>query len=135
MDVLATLLRAAQLYAHAAHNAAKGPTYFADHDFLGEAYGAYEAAYDKVVERSIGQGEAVDFAAIGRNAAADAGRFPDPMTFSNQSSFGVLLDYERKICAEIDRIYADASTGTQNLLAQIADDSEHRQYKIGQRLK
>ena len=57
------------------------------------------------------------------------------MTFSNQSSFGVLLDYERKICAEIDRIYADASTGTQNLLAQIADDSEHRQYKIGQRLK
>lgn len=135
MDILATLLRAAQLYAHAAHNGAKGPTFFSDHEFLEETYKAYEEAYDKVIERSIAQGEPIDLAAIGRNAAADAGRFPDPVAFSTQSSFGVLMDYERKICAEIDRIYAEQTTGTQNLLAQLADDSETRQYKIGQRLK
>ena len=135
MDTLATILRAAQLYAHAAHNGAKGPTFFADHEFLGELYGTYETAYDKVIERAIGLGEPLDLAAIGRNAAADAGRYSDPLPFSQQQSLQVLMDYERKICTEIDGIYDEASTGTQNLLAQLADDSEARQYQIGQRLK
>jgi DNA-binding ferritin-like protein len=135
MDTLATILRAAQLYAHAAHNGAKGPTFFADHEFLGELYPAYEAAYDKVIERSIGLGEPVDLAAIGRNAAIDAARYSDPMTFSTAQSLQVLMDYERKICAEVDRIFDETSTGTQNRIAQIADDSEDRQYQIGQRLK
>lgn len=135
MDTLATLLRSAQLYAHAAHNGAKSATFYSDHEALGELYSAYESAYDKVIERCIGIGEPIDLGAIGRNAAADAGRFADPLTFSNQASFQTVMQYEKRICELIDQLYESATTGTQNLLAQLADDSEVRQYQIGQRLK
>ena len=54
MEELAILLRCLQLYTHNSHNLIKGETFFQDHEFLGELYPIYEAAYDSIVERMIG---------------------------------------------------------------------------------
>lgn len=135
MDKLATLFRAGQFYAHAAHNFTKGPTFFEDHEFLGELYGTYEDAYDGLVERMIGTGEPFDVRVILTNAAAEANKYADPQAFSPAVLFGVLQDFEKKFRAEIDAISDSQSIGTQNLLADLADKSEARSYKIGQRLK
>ena len=127
MTELATILRAAQLYAHAAHNEACGPTFFADHEYLGDLYGAYESAYDAVVERSIGLGIAVDLASIGVEAANRASMWGGKQT---ASAFDFLLDVERGIVSEARRLSPFSTFGTVNLLSQLADDSEARQYKL-----
>lgn len=135
MDQLATLFRAAQFYAHAAHNFAKGATFYQDHEELGELYGAYEEAYDSVVERMIATGEPFSVQQILTNAAAEANRYPDPSTFSQQTSFQTLFSLEQKIRLAIETVIAAQTLGTQNLLQDLADQSEMRSYKIGQRLK
>ena len=43
---LLTILRFLQFYTHNAHNLLRGPTFFQDHEFLGELYPAYEVDYD-----------------------------------------------------------------------------------------
>lgn len=135
MDQLATLYRAAQFYAHTAHHFAKGATFYQDHEVLGELYAAYESAYDSLVERMIGNGEPFNAQQILTNAAAEANRYADPATFSQQTSFQVLLGIEQRIRASIDIQIQSQTQGTQNLLAQLADDSEMRNYKLQQRLK
>lgn len=135
MDKLATLYRAAQFYAHAAHNFAKGATFYQDHEALGELYGAYEEAYDSIVERMIGNGEPFNIQQILTNAAAEANRYPDPATFSQSSSFQTLFALEQKIRVEIETVIQSQTLGAQNLLQDLADQSEARSYKIGQRLK
>jgi len=47
----------------------------------------------------------------------------------------LLLGIEQRIRASIDIQIQSQTQGTQNLLAQLADDSEMRNYKIQQRLK
>lgn len=134
MDKLATLYRAAQFYAHNAHNFAHGSTFYQDHEELGGLYGTYETAYDGLVERMIGTGESFDINTVLTNAAAEAVKLPDPAAFSMNVIFGAILEIEKKFRAEIDVIYDSASTGTQNMLAQLADDSEVRSYKLQRRI-
>ena len=132
MHNTAIILRALQLYAHNAHNLAKGKTFLEDHEFLGELYGAYEGEYDSIVERMIGLGEEPDLNDITKQAAdaATANEFKD-----NENAFSVLLVTEKELCSSIDKDIVDASNGTQNLLQTIADNSEMRQYKLKRRLK
>ncbi len=134
MKTLAKLYRQAQLYAHMAHNLAKGPTFFEDHEFFGEAYAAYEEAYDSVVERMIGQAPDEDFSQtlLEINQSACAALYP---ATSNNACLGELLEMEVMICAEIAVASVGASPGTQNLLQGLCDLGEVRQYKIQQRLK
>ena len=60
MKDLAIYYRCAQFYSHAAHNLAFGDEFFQDHEYLGELYGAYETAYDDIIERMIGLGKSPD---------------------------------------------------------------------------
>lgn len=132
MHNTAIILRALQLYAHNAHNLAKGKTFLEDHEFFGELYGAYEGEYDSIVERMIGLGEEPDLNDITKQAAdaATANEFKD-----NENAFSVLLVTEKELCSSIEKDMTDASNGTQNLLQGIADNSEMRQYKLKRRLK
>ena len=132
MHNTAIILRALQLYAHNAHNLAKGKTFLEDHEFLGELYGAYEGEYDTIVERMIGLGEEPDLNDITKQAAdaATANDFKD-----NDNAFSVLLVTEKELCSSIEKDMTDASNGTQNMLQTIADNSEMRQYKLKRRLK
>lgn len=101
--------------------------FFADHEYLGELYEAYESAYDAVIERSIGLGIAVDLSAIGIDAAQRAARWRGNKT---ALAFDYLLDVERGIVSEARRLSPFSTFGTVNLLSQLADDSEARQYKL-----
>jgi DNA-binding ferritin-like protein len=132
MKQIAITLRGLQLFAHNAHNLAKGKTFLEDHEFLGELYGAYESAYDDVVERMIGLGGDQDLNAITTEACdmATSAKFSD-----NDQAFNVLLVTEKELCDEIKKEMGKQSTGTQNLLQGIADNSEMRQYKLKRRLK
>lgn len=132
MTPLATALRAAQFYAHAAHNLAKGESFFADHEYLGELYVAYESAYDDVIERMIGLKQPVDISKITLDAANMANQHEHE---SVKECFDYLMQYEKLICNYVAKFNNGASLGTQNFLQGIADDSEKRQFLIGQRLK
>lgn len=132
MHSLATLFRAAQLYTHFAHNTIKGPTFFADHPFLGELYTQYEGFYDDTVERMIGLGEKPDIAKITEQACAlsckamgdkDADMFFKRIAATN-----------KQIQAEIAKDVKGASDGVQNLLQGMADELEKINYRVGQRL-
>jgi DNA-binding ferritin-like protein len=131
---VASFYRYLQLFAHIAHNKAKGQSFFADHEELGELYGAYETAYDSVVERMIGIGEGADLFIVNDKACKMLTMISGDYT--NDESFGVLLQGERDLCELLgENIKSGGYTqGTINLLAQLYDDSEARQYKFSQRL-
>lgn len=126
---LATLFRALQLFAHNAHNLASGPTFFEDHEFLGETYSAYEAAYDAVVELILGDGGAIDLVAVQKQAA-------EFMAQIQGDSFPALYRAESQIQAAVDEIAAGTKDqGVIQVIGTLAQDSKVRRYKIGQRIK
>lgn len=133
MHDLAVLLRAMQLFAHSAHNLASGPTFFADHAHLGTLYETYEEAYDAVIERMIGLGDdKPDICGANLKAAEMASKFdccPPAVAFST------ILDMEKELCDCCKECQKGQSIGTVNFLQGLADDSEQRQYLIGQRVK
>lgn len=134
MKNVAILLRALQFYAHSAHNLAKGSTFFEDHEFFGELYPAYESDYDSVVERMIGleglNGDA-DVCDILKKACEIA---TEKNCQPSETAFATILATEKNLCREIDSAMMGASNGTQNLLQDIADRSEQRQYKLARKL-
>jgi len=130
---LATLLRFMQLYTHNAHNLLGGPTFFQDHEFLGELYPVYETDYDNVVERVIGAGKSIDLIKTQVDAVSELQKYGPCKSY--QQCFQQLLSYEKLLCSNIEQMKNKMSQGTLNLLADIADRSEMRQYKIKQRLK
>ena len=133
MHDLAVTLREAQLYAHNAHNIARGPSFFSDHEFFSDAYAAYEKAYDHVVERMIGLGHQVDLPAITKTAGKEAGAYSfDGMT--NEACFRVLLQHEAEIQKLVKKYVPNVDDGTQNLLQGLADESLDRSYLMQRRV-
>jgi DNA-binding ferritin-like protein len=135
MQDLAIQFRAAQLYTHNAHHQIKGITFFADHKFLASAYEAYTEAYDAIIERMIGTDIPYDLNEILTAATDKVLSYPNTLNIPSTSIFNVILDIEKSLCDTIDSYGDEYSTGTINLIAQFADDSEVRQYKIRQRIK
>lgn len=134
MTELAIILRAAQLIAHNAHNCVSGPTSKQDHDLLGGFYAEYAEAYDDVVERAIGTGKGIDLIDVNTRAQAQAAA-SNVCAMTSSEIFVLLLTIEYQIQTTAAALDASVSYGTKNFLAQIADDSEHRGYLIGQRVK
>lgn len=133
MHNLATLFRAAQLTAHDKHNTVYGATFFEDHEYLGELYGTYEAAYDSVIERMIGLGEKCDISG-GNVKAADLAKWLCDLE-DNDNWPRIFLEIESRIQKEVDACCKGASSGTLNFLQGLADESEQRVYKLSQRAK
>lgn len=138
LNSLATLFRAAQFYAHGAHNLVTGETFLIDHKYLGTLYDAYEEAYDSLIERIIGTDitdttEKFNLVDITKNAVKlFADTFPEKG--SAEAYFKGLNAFEIKIRAIISKINGDLSLGTQNLVQDLADQSEQRSYKLQQRV-
>lgn len=134
MDIIATYLRFLQLYAHNAHNMIQGPMFFEYHDFLGELYPVYESAYDSVIERALGLGIELDLKKI----TSEANYLIETKPFEVKEPlklFAHILDCEKILCNLIGQSFDQATIGSQQLLGDIADKSEGRQYKIKQLLK
>lgn len=131
MEELATLLKHMNLYAHNGHNLAKGPLFLQDHSFLSDLYEAYDGHYDDVVERMIGLNMPCDLKQIAVLAASHLDQVGD-----NKSILLHLLQLEKECCAHIEQLVESGlSQGTINLLADLADKSEQRQYLIQRRTK
>lgn len=133
MHNLATLFRAAQLVAHEKHNTVQGPTFFEDHEYLGDLYGTYESAYDGVIERMIGLGETPKISDGNIQAADLAKWFCDLEDIKNWPK--IFLEIETRVQKEVDSCCKGASSGTLNFLQGLADESEQRVYKLNQRAK
>ena len=133
MNKLAITLRAAQLYVHSAHLLANGATSHQDHLLFGDFYGAYEKAFDMVIERAIGLGEDIDLQGITLAAGRVAAEHSFDR-FSNETGFEVAETFEQEIRKEITKLVPNYDDGTQNLLQGLADESLGRSYHIKQRL-
>lgn len=132
---IAVHFRFLQLFAHNAHNLVKGPNFFEDHEFLGDLYATYETGYDDTVERMIGLGEDPELMTLQQTAAELLKNEPQPD--DNSLWFSRILTGERVLQTMVQKCFAEGgySQGTLNLLAQFADDSEKRVYKLQQRIK
>jgi DNA-binding ferritin-like protein len=138
MQTLASIYRFLQLFAHAGHHLASGCTFNQDHAFFGELYAAYGEAFDEIVERLIGMGKlsgVKDRIALDTKASAILAKTDSEELMCSEDCFEILLEMEQEICGKIEKlIEGKLSQGTINLLAQLADDSEKRQYKLTQRV-
>lgn len=132
LDKLATELRFMQLFAHNAHNLIKGNTFFEDHEFLGGLYSTYEDIYDGIIERMIGIGETPNLLEI-QSKAVDILKQAGTSTDA-KSIFTDILQYEKYICTQIEKLLPNYSEGTKQMLGNVADASEMRQYKLKQRI-
>lgn len=135
MDYLASLFRAAQFYAHRAHNLCTGSTFFEDHKFFGKLYPQYEAAYDAIVERILGLGtEKLDLVAVTERACKlFAAAAKEDSTTARY--FERLESTEKQLRTALKEAMSGASEGTKNLLQGLCDESEARTYQIKQRRK
>lgn len=131
MRKVAVTLRALQLFAHNAHNLAKGHVFYQDHAQFGELYKAYEGEYDDVVERIIMLEGECDLGEIGFEAAQ---LVKSAKANDNENSYSVLLKTEESLQKALSECMDESSYGTQNLLQGIADNSEHRMYGFKRRL-
>ena len=138
MKELLVLLRSMQLFAHAAHNLVNGPSFAPDHAFFGDAYTQHETDFDDLVERIIGKyGEQhVQFAEITMQAAKALSSMDVSAQVSNEEFLQQQLAHEQQMCSMIDSLCAakGVSEGTKQMLGNMADLSEVRQYKLKQRL-
>ena len=132
MNELAACFRFMQLYAHMMHNVCYGDTFMQDHAHFGDLYPAYESAYDGLIERMIGLGESPDIIKINKDAFEELSNYSEA---SNDDGFKTILDYEKAVCAQVEKIKDLGSEGTKQMLGDLANQSEIRQYKLNQRLK
>ena len=126
-----------QLFAHSCHNLVDGAPFHQDHEFFGAAYPAYEADYDSVAERCIGlHGEEyLKLENLVAGAAIKLKGAPSTGVKENSTFYQYLLQMEQELCTIVQGMLAGASEGTRQLLGDICNLSEMRQYKIKQRLK
>lgn len=135
MKDLLALTRAMNLFYHHLHNTASGVAFEGDHEMMLDFYGQLDDEYDTINERHqrligpISMGELVE---ILENSCEVLESIPEG---DFRSSLEQALKLESILGSEINLAMVGASQGTINMLAQIADDSEVRCYKIGQRLK
>lgn len=135
MKELAAFFKFMYFYAGNAHRKVSHSTFFSDHDYLGELYEAYDAAYDGIVERMIGAGDEVNEFDIINAAAAQFNKHREDNFDKNISYFAQILAFEKQLCAMLSEVAKNVSLGTNDLLTSEASNSESRQYKIGQRIK
>lgn len=133
MRDVAILLRAMQIYTHNCHNMTKGSNFFADHEYLGALYPVYETTYDSVVERVIGLGFDPDLAQVTLEAANIVASSPA----SDEGCFQVILMLEQELRVKCEEYVKTTllSEGTKQMLGDICDKSEARQYQLRQRIK
>lgn len=140
MIELLACLRALQLFTHHAHNLCARVAFFSDHEFFGEVYGEAESDYDSVIERIIGKKGEVPELELGSfmsKVTAKLSGAPSIGQKENKVFFMHQLKMEENICSYVEQLCkaGGLSQGQIQLLGDIAQRSEIRQYKIKQRCK
>lgn len=134
---IACHFRALQLYAHNAHNVAKGPVFLSDHEYLGELYPIYEKEYDSFIERCMGTSENCELklTTIIKKVYNKIKNL-DESVKENKVLFQNILKMEQELCEMCNMFVSYCeSEGTKQLVGEAANQSEMRQYILKQRLK
>lgn len=128
---LAVHLRLMNLCFHNLHQLTAGHSFFGDHKELGEFYKAMDDDYDAVVERAIGMNmpEVANLKNQLHVVEAHLQVLPEII------DFGTALALEIHLCDLCSLVDQEGSPGLKQLVGDIADRSEIRQYKIRQRIK
>lgn len=136
---LAVLCRAMQLFAHSVHHLCARTPFHQDHAFFSDTYQAMDSAYDSVIERIIGlYGEdAVELNRIVAEVALKLHDCPSTGVKENKEFYVQQLKFEQELCKLVETIckHPNVSQGTIQVIADLGDKSEVRQYKIKQRIK
>lgn len=139
MKELLIQLRAMNLFAHSAHNLVGRSPFHSDHEFFSKVYEDLDEAYDAVAERIIGLfGEnALELSGILAMVSAKLQGAPSVNVKENSVFYMKLLQMEQELCALVSKMISEGgvSPGTEQLIGDICDKSESRQYLIKQRLK
>lgn len=137
MITLLIQLRAMQLFAQHAHNLCARIVFHSDHQFFNEVYETVASDYDGVIERVIGlSGESgLELQQILFGIQAVLKDAPSINVKENSVYYSYLLHMEARLCELIKSLMTSMSPGTEQLIGEIANKSEQRQYKIKQRLK
>ncbi len=131
-------LRVMNLFAHSAHNLVARMPFHQDHEFFGEVYAAVDTDYDGVAERIIGvYGEsAMNLAEIIQAVSVKVAQLPSIGVKENKLFYNVQLQLEQELCKLCQAAIASGvSEGTKQMLGDVCNFSEIRQYKIKQRIK
>lgn len=134
--LLVCQLRMMNLFYHSAHNLSKGPAFEGDHEMFAEFYGAVDGDYDNVVERAIGMDldSVADVCSQLKLVYQKLEKLPE--SSSNEQNFQIGNQLEKELCKIVDHICSlEISSGLEQLIGEIGNQSEIRQYKIKQRCK
>lgn len=139
MNELLVHLRAMQLFTHNAHNMCARLAFFQDHEFFGETYKSIENSYDDVIERIIGltsEDSVLSLQDIISRVDIKLKNAPSKSVKENLTFYTFLLEMETQLYVIIEKIITSKPTcGTEQLVGEIANQCEMRQYKIKQRIK
>jgi DNA-binding ferritin-like protein len=140
MIELLACLRALQLFTHHAHNLCARTVFLQDHDFFGSVYPEAESDYDSLIERIIGTKGEVSELELNSLMSAVMSKLsgaPSVGQKENKAFFVHQLKMEQTICSYVESLCKSGglSQGQIQLLGDIAQRSEIRQYKIKQRCK
>ncbi len=135
---LAIHLRTMQLYAHHCHGVCKGATFFEDHSFFGDSYKELDGDYDSIAERIVHLGGDDLINPLQILEGVKIGLMDAPMEAKDSKIFfAYMYKQEKRLAQIIEQVCQapSASQGLKNLVADIADRSEVRCYRQGQRIK
>ena len=128
---LATLYRILNLYAHHAHNLAKGKTFFEDHEFFNGVYTFADSAYDDCIERHIGTvDDKVDLTSILEESLSTISKASNDYFPVIEMMLEEVVKYINEMCK--DKVFSE---GTKNMIQGQADQIEIMIYKIKRRMK
>jgi DNA-binding ferritin-like protein len=135
---LVVLFRAMQMFSHSAHLMCARTVFFQDHEFFGSVYGQAEGYFDSLSERMIGLGqeEQLKLQSVMSAVCQKLASAPCCGVKENKEYYSFLLSQAEEACKLCNQLCkSDASEGTKNLIAGIADELEVLKYKISRRLK
>lgn len=128
LGLVAFMAKTGNLWYHAAHNTVSTCAFHADHAFYGEAYAAFDAAYDDLIERQIGLTGSADIVGVNTSALEAFAK----LSLDTDSLVETAMELERDFISAIEGAMG-ISTGTDDLLAGLANAAEVRLYKLRQR--
>jgi DNA-binding ferritin-like protein len=137
MKELLYLLRAMNIYSQSAHHLVKGTPFHSDHAFFGDVYDALIDAYDSVAERivSLYGEEPLKLDVVMSMAMSKIADAPSVGVMDNK----VFYEYQERLESRLRDLVAKiiatgVSPGVEQLIGEIANQSEMRSYLIKRRL-
>jgi len=133
-DVIINLKVLTEFYAHA-HNNVQGVSFFSDHGALGCFYDETFKSLDHVAERIIGTlgSESLDLVEVAKASLQVLSKLKRSEADAD-TLFKVSLLLEERLVESVEMFKDSVSEGTLQLIGEIANKSESRQYKIKRRL-